>query len=194
MGKLKYLVIHCTDTPRAMVVNKQKIQLWHMAPLINADGTVIYKEKKYESVDKLPKENLNGIDIKKITGRGWARIGYSVIVHQTGKIDIMTGYNDDDIVTNDEMTWGAVGINDVARHIVLEGGWNVPNDRGNIYQPEQIYSPEQLMSLLDYINGELMKHPMLIVTGHNRFATKTCPNFDVKKWCLANGINEVNTY
>lgn len=32
MGKLKYLIIHCTDTPSFRKVTKENIQDWHMKP------------------------------------------------------------------------------------------------------------------------------------------------------------------
>ncbi|PXX96911.1 lysozyme [Marinifilum breve] len=55
MGKLKYLVVHCTDTPPNMNVDKAKLEEWHMSPkpkgrgwdrlgysdLIKRDGSVI---------------------------------------------------------------------------------------------------------------------------------------------------------
>ena len=38
MGKLKYLVIHCTDTPLGMEVTRKMLEDWHMSPKPHGRG------------------------------------------------------------------------------------------------------------------------------------------------------------
>ena len=155
MGRLKYLCIHCADTPSTMTITKEMLEEWHMSP--------------------------------KPHGRGWDRLGYSDIIHQDGTITNLTPYDEDQIITNAEMTWGATGINSVSRHVVLEGGWYKDEDgvnhKSGTFDPKDLYSEEQLKALDKYIVSFISKHPQCEVIGHrDTKTTKTCPNFDVKEY------------
>jgi hypothetical protein len=190
MGKLKYLVIHCSATPATMIVTKGMLEEWHKGPRDVEPGKVEYLEKFYPSREALPDEFINGKPIEKLHGRGWARIGYSILIHRSGVKEIVTPFNDDDVITNDEMTWGATGINSVSRHICLEGGGT--DDK---IEPKfsTLFTPFQLATLLDIIDDEIGKCPTLIIAGHNNFASKSCPNFDVHQFMINNDMEE-NSY
>jgi N-acetyl-anhydromuramyl-L-alanine amidase AmpD len=144
MGKLKYLVIHCTDTPPKMEVTPKMIRDWHMSP---------------------PPR-----------GRGWDRVGYSDMIQRDGDLINLTPYDDDDNITSDEMTWGAVGYNSVGRHIVLVGG------RGPLKDFADHFTEEQGEALLTYLKDTILKHPDIIIIGHNQVSIKTCPGFVVYNW------------
>jgi len=182
MGKLNTLCVHCTDTPASMTVSKAILEQWHKGPRDNAGGSVNYLGKKYNSRVDLPQETQGGIDIKKLKGRGWDRLGYSDLIHRNGAIENLTPYNEDNIVQANEMTWGASGINSNSRHIVLEGGWKSKGERAGIFNPYDIYTSEQLKALKSYIIKFKQQHPEAKVIGHNEVSGKTCPNFDVQSF------------
>lgn len=147
MRKLKYLVIHCTDTPPNYDVTRAKLEKWHL------------------------EEN------------GWDRLGYSDIIHQDGKLENLTPYNEDDIITNDEKTWGCSGINSSSRHIVLTGGRDKKN-RAVFGAFQDIFSAAQYMVLHDYVHNFVRLHPGAKIAGHYQFPSakkqgKKCPGFDV---------------
>lgn len=189
MGKIKYLVIHCSATPAIMTITKGMIEEWHKGPRDIGPDKVEYLEKIYPSRKALPDEFINDKPIEKLQGRGWARLGYSMLIHRNGTKEILTDYNGDDIITNDEMTWGATGINSVSRHICLEGG----GTQDKIEKFSTLFTPAQLSSLLDVIEDEIGKCPTIKIAGHNNFAKKSCPNFDVQQFMLNNDMEE-NSY
>lgn len=192
MGKMKYLVVHCTDTPYDRNVSKSDIQQWHLLPLKNADGTYTYKGKKYNSVSELPTEKIAGLDIRKYagSGRGWKVCGYADLIDRTGTLINITPYNFDDVIDSAEVTNGATGYNSNSRHVVLAGGWSKDgkNKTGKGLKPEDLYTPEQLNELEKYIRMQLEIVPDLIVCGHCNLSSKSCPNFDVKQFCIDRGI------
>ena len=157
MGKLKYLVIHCTDTPPKMEVTPEMIRDWHMSP--------------------------------KPKGRGWDRVGYSDLIQRDGDLINLTPYNEDDNITSDELTWGAVGFNAIGRHIVLAGG------KGSLSAFADYFTDEQEKTLLDYLQTAILRHPDILIIGHNQVAEKSCPGFYVYDWLKehsleAHGVNK----
>jgi N-acetylmuramoyl-L-alanine amidase len=121
-------------------------------------------------------------------GRGWDRLGYSDVIHRTGVVENVTPYNENDTVESDEITWGVTGVNSISRHIALEGG------KGD--NPTKVFGKmftlAQATSLVEYVKKFLKKHPTVKVAGHYNFAKKACPNFDVYKFFIQNGINPKN--
>ncbi len=182
MARLKYLIIHCTDTPPKMEVTRGMLEQWHMAPCDMDAGQVKYKGRIYPSRKALPKETLNGQPIAKLHGRGWDRLGYSDMILRNGEKICLTPYNHDQIITNDEMTWGATGYNSVARHIVLVGG------KGSLLTFRDHFTEEQDASLYTYIKKTLVHHPDIIIIGHNQVADKSCPGFLVYDWLMDNSL------
>lgn len=51
--------------------------------------------------------------------------------------------------------------------------------------PKNTMTPEQEKSLVALIYELLAAHPNLSVHGHNEFAAKACPCFDVQRWAQA---------
>lgn len=109
-------------------------------------------------------------------GRGWDRVGYSDMILRDGSIVNLTPYNEDDNITSDEMTWGAVGYNATGRHVVLVGG------KGFKGRFDDYFTHEQDTALSDYVEDTIIRHPDITIIGHNQVAKKACPGFDVYDW------------
>jgi len=152
MGKLKFILIHCTATPEGREVTKADIEYWH----------------KVE--------------------RGWDRLGYSELINLKGELINLTPYNNDDIVDYNEMTWGVKGINGISRHIVYAGGLD------KFLQPKDTRTEAQLMTMAQYIRNTIEIHPKILIAGHNDFANKACPCFNVADWLSDIGVPEINIY
>lgn len=122
-------------------------------------------------------------------GRGWDRKGYSDIVELSGKLVRIAEYNEDDIVQRHEVTWGATGINHKARHVCYVGGMDSENRN-----PKNTMTPEQELTLIRIVFEMIAKYPNIKIAGHNQFAKKACPSFDVPNWCRMIGVPEKNIY
>jgi N-acetylmuramoyl-L-alanine amidase len=190
---LTYLVVHCSDTPPTMDVQKEDLEQWHKSPRDNPDGTVTYLGKTFANRSKLPNDSINGSSIYHLTGRGWDRLGYSDMIHRDGKIENITPYDDDNIVDPSEITWGATGVNSISRHIVLVGGWFDKQHSGT-FKFKEIFTLDQFLSLKDYIIKTINSNPQIKIVGHRDIpkANKTCPNFDVKLFCKDLSISTKN--
>lgn len=153
-NKLKYLVIHTTDTPYNREVTAQDIKQWHLSP--------------------------------KPKGRGWKQVGYSDLIQRSGDLVNLVPYDFDDNVDRWEVTNGAAGYNAVCRHVVLAGGWSkdgkIKNGQvnGKYMKIEDLYTKEQIHTLVEYVKMQLEMVPGLKIVGHNDLASKTCPNFKVE--------------
>jgi hypothetical protein len=156
MGKLKYLVLHCTATPEGREVTSDQIRKMHTAP-------------------------------KSQGGRGWDRLGYSDMIHLDGTVENITPHNEDDIVTNSEMTWGASGVNATGTHVVYVGGMNK-----KMTTPRNTMTKEQEAAIIQYIFEHIKLHPDILIAGHNQFARKACPSFDIVAYCMKWGVPEKN--
>jgi N-acetylmuramoyl-L-alanine amidase len=154
--RVKYLVIHCTATPKGRPVSSADIRRWHTDPV--AKG-----------------------------GRGWKRVGYRAMIHLDGTIEQLVANNDDGIVDSWEVTNGASGINSVSEHIVYVGG-------GTDSRGEDTRTPGQLKSLESEVKRVIKRSPKIKVAGHNQFAAKSCPSFDVPAWLRSIGVSEDNIY
>ncbi len=123
---IKFLIIHCSDTP-----NKQ-----------NVDAAFIHKM------------HLNN---------GWDGIGYHKVILRSG------------IVENGrpEFWIGAhvKGLNDQSLGVCLIGSTK--------------FTKMQFSSLKKVLFNWKKKYPKAIILGHRDATntTKTCPNFNVEKWC-----------
>lgn len=121
-------------------------------------------------------------------GRGWSRVGYSEMIMLSGMMVRLQEYNDDGWVDSWEITNGAAGINNKARHIVYVGG---TDKKG---APKDTRTHEQIETMKSYVRGFVKKHPDIKVCGHNQFANKACPSFDVPSWLRSIGIPDKNIY
>ena len=188
MGRISQYMIHCTDTPPHLRVNKRLLRRWHMAPRREKDGTFVYKGKRYE---KLKYANLEDLH-RRVEGRGWDRLGYHKLIHRDGTVEVITKIGDDNYLGNDEMTWGCAGQNDNAYHVALVGGRTKENK-----SPKKdakfldIFTYQQFIAIQDDIKSFLGKHEHVKVSGHYFFdKRKRCPNFDVRELAELLDLNE----
>jgi hypothetical protein len=96
-------------------------------------------------------------------GNGWAAEGYHYVIRRNGFIE--TG--------RDESRAGAhvAGRNAHSIGVCLVGGKGGPN-----------YTRHQWRSLESLVTTLQGRYPKARVCGHNEFAAKTCPGFDVPAW------------
>ena len=192
MEKLSLLVIHCADTHPNYRVNKEILKQWHMGPCdIYNNGKLIevkYLGNSYIDREHLPNDLIDQRSIRELHGRGWDRLGYSDLLHRDGSIENLTPYNDDDWIDNSEMTWGATGVNSIARHVCLEGGRNSKNESKEFHFQE-VYTDAQFTTLTSYVNDFIKHDPTDKIAGHYHFSTKTCPNFMLGEFFLDAGID-----
>lgn len=127
-------------------------------------------------------------------GRGWRKGGYTELFKRDGEVEQFYEYNEDQWVTSDEITNGAIGFNGVSRHICLVGG---RDENGNTIfgKIQKLYTSEQIVSLTDYIRRFLALHPDCQVLGHYQVNDhKVCPGFDVPKFLRSICTPEINIY
>jgi len=123
-------------------------------------------------------------------GRGWKQVGYADMIHLDGRVENLVPYNDDDIVDVWEITNGASGINSISRHVVYVGGV----DANDVKKARDTRTWLQELAMIKYVKETIARHPNIKVAGHNQFAKKACPSFDVPKWLSAIGIPKKNIY
>lgn len=56
--------------------------------------------------------------------------------------------------------------------------------------PKDTRTPAQRTALAKLVKDLLKQYPGATVHGHNEFAAKACPSFDVKKWLAEVGIKQ----
>lgn len=190
MSALKYLIIHCTSTPKGRSVSSTEIEQWHLGPAPQKDGSFIYKGKSYPSLAALPPDKIGAVSITKLIGRGWTRVGYRDMIHINGTLQNLTPYKDDDVVDPWEVTNGVAGINSVSAHIVYVGGKDA-----KMKKDEDTRTPEQLAVMEAYVKKLISLVPGILVAGHYQFdKKKACPSFDVPAWLESIGVDKRNIY
>ena len=121
------------------------------------------------------------------TGRGWKQVGYTDMFHLNGYRERLVNNNEDANVDTWEITNGAAGINSISRHIVYVGG--IAKDGRT---PKDTRTAMQRNAMQKYVLDFVRRFPDTQVTGHNRFAAKACPSFDVVRWCRDIGVPKEN--
>ena len=106
-----------------------------------------------------------------------------------GTLVNLVPYNDDDNVDRWEITNGVAGINSQSRHVVYVGGTDKQ------LKAKDTRTPVQLQTLADYVRRTILKHPDILVAGHNQFTNlKACPSFHVPLWLRQIGVDQRNIY
>lgn len=121
-------------------------------------------------------------------GRGWKQVGYTDLFHLDGSIERLVENDEDDVVDPWEITNGVKGINALSRHIVYAGGLDLK------LKPKDTRTPEQKDALRVYVLDFIKRFPFIQVAGHNQFANKDCPCFDVPSWLRSNNVSDKNIY
>ena len=123
-------------------------------------------------------------------GRGWKQVGYSDLIHLRGTVENLVPYDGDNIVQPREVTNGAVGTNQKARHVCYVGGMSK-----DMKKAKDTRTPEQLEAMKAYVLNTIAKHPQIKVAGHYQFDShKACPSFDVRSWARSIGVKDENIY
>jgi len=123
-------------------------------------------------------------------GRGWKQVGYSDIIHLDGTVENLVPYNDDDVVDSWEITNGASGINSISRHVVYAGGVSADD----VKKAKDTRTWLQELAMITYVKETIARHPNIKIAGHNQFAQKACPSFNVPVWLMAIGVSDENIY
>ena len=99
--------------------------------------------------------------------QGWSGIGYHYVIDidgkvETGRAEYQTGAH-------------AKGHNANSIGICYIGGLDING------KPKDTRTPEQRKSLAELVARLKVKYPKATVHGHNEFANKACPGFNVRK-------------
>jgi N-acetylmuramoyl-L-alanine amidase len=183
MGKLKYLMIHCSATPEGRDLKPQDIIDMHISPEKQADGRYKFMGKLYKHVHELP------VKYQKKRGRGWSVPGYSEVITLDGKSHVLRAYNENNWVEANEVTNGATGFNQVTRHICYIGGLTTDGKKVKDTRTE-----DQEATMYDKVLSFIKSNPDIKILGHNQVANKGCPSFSVPQWLRSVGIDEENIY
>lgn len=123
--------------------------------IIHCTATIEGKNFKAKDIDKWHKQ------------RGWKGIGYHYVIDLDGTIE--KGRPENEIGAH------TVGHNRYSIGVVYVGGL----DKNG--KPKDTRTEEQKESLLEILRQLLSKYPKATIHGHNEFAKKACPCFDVRK-------------
>lgn len=121
-------------------------------------------------------------------GRGWKQVGYSDMILLDGTLINLVRYDEDDEVDRWEITNGVAGINGASRHVVYVGGCDKQ------MKAKDTRTMGQLATMVNYVWKTIENHPDIIVAGHNQFASKDCPSFNVPIWLDSIGVDPKNIY
>lgn len=195
MNRIQYIVAHALETPKGRWITKGDIDMWHMGPLDLPGGKVKFLGKVYRDRNTLPDVKINRVPIHRLYGRGWDRSGYADIMEPNGDIINITPYNWDAFVDKKEITWGAVGVNTVSRHVALAGGIHpVTGETNGTWEFKELYTYAQFVYFSSYLKRAVKKYPWVKIIGHGDVpgTDKTCPNIDMSQFCRNIGIDEKN--
>ena len=123
--------------------------------IIHCTATIEGKNFKAKDIDKWHKQ------------RGWKGIGYHYVIDLDGTIE--KGRPESEIGAH------TVGHNRYSIGVVYVGGL----DKNG--KPKDTRTEEQKEALLEILRQLLSKYPKATIHGHNEFAKKACPCFDVQK-------------
>ena len=123
--------------------------------IIHCTATIEGKNFKAKDIDKWHKQ------------RGWKGIGYHYVVDLDGTIE--KGRPESEIGAH------TVGHNRYSIGVVYVGGL----DKNG--KPKDTRTEEQKEALLEILRQLLFRYTKATIHGHNEFAKKACPCFDVRK-------------
>lgn len=123
--------------------------------IVHCTATVEGKDYHVADVDKWHK------------ARGWKGIGYHYLITLDGKVE--KGRAESEVGAH------CTGHNKNSIGIVYVGGVD------KYMKPKDTRTEAQKKALLELIVALLIKYPNATIHGHNEFANKACPSFDVQK-------------
>ena len=105
-----------------------------------------------------------------VQDRGWSDIGYHFLIDRDGKVGLGRPIEKVGAHTQGHNS-GTIGIS-------LFGGW----DSASTDQFLENYTLGQQEALTHLIADLRQKYGRLTLAGHNNFASKACPGFNVGQW------------
>lgn len=109
-----------------------------------------------------------------VKGNGWQDIGYHFVIRRSGVVE--------DGRPVEKAGAHVAGRNASSIGICLVGGID---DAG---KPEANFTPEQWKALPRLLRVLRTRYPQATIHGHNEFAAKACPSFDVQEWRKREGL------
>lgn len=160
MRTIRRGIIHCSYTTAHHRVYASDIHDWHRFPKDNADGSVTFEGRRYDSRADLPEE------VRNARGNGWLMIGYHFVITRTGQRQAgrplhMIGAH-------------TAGQNADSIGICMVGGKNA---RGGT---ECNFNRAQWLELFKLMDELEVKFPGIQWSGHNDWDARQCPTFNVR--------------
>jgi len=109
-----------------------------------------------------------------VKGNGWRDIGYHFVIRRSGVVE--EGRPVDQVGAH------VAGHNATSIGICLVGGIDAAG------KPEANFTPEQWAVLPRLLRKLKRQFPKATIHGHNEFADKACPSFDVRAWLKKEGF------
>ena len=107
-------------------------------------------------------------------GNGWRDVGYHFIIRRNGVVEIGRPV--------EEIGAHVAGHNKDSIGIALVGG---VDGHG---KPDANFTEAQWANLERFARVLQREHPKATIHGHNEFAAKACPSFDVQEWLKKVGL------
>lgn len=156
--KTTAIVVHCSATRPQLDIGAEKIREWHMSP-----------------------------------PRGWADIGYAAVIRRSGLIEFGRHF--------DAIGAHVAGRNSDTVGVCLVGGLYADGSEADDDFPG-IYTIEQAFALKDLLLMLMRAYPRAAIVGHRDLSPdkdgdgkitknewlKSCPGFDVERWCKERGL------
>lgn len=112
-----------------------------------------------------------------VEGNGWTDIGYHFVIYRNGSVH--TGRPVERAGAHTK------GQNEHSIGISYVGGCAADGKT-----PKDTRTPAQRAALASLVKKLLKQYPGATVHGHNEFANKACPSFNVKSWLAEVGIKQ----
>lgn len=116
-------------------------------------------EEKLAEVDRWHREDNN-----------WRMIGYHAVIFRDG--EILQGRQDWEVGAHEPK------VNKFSLGVALEGGFG-GNENDSF---DKHYTLEQEVALRRYLKQKQEQYPIKKISGHNEYAAKACPCFNVPRW------------
>ena len=117
-----------------------------------------------------------------IEENGWSRVGYSMLIERSAKLDMLIPFDRDDVIESWEISNGARGWNGRTKHLCWAGGASNIDNRTDSQKAV-------LAAIAEFI---VMFYPDVKLIGHNQVSEKDCPSFYVPTWAESIGISPKN--
>lgn len=109
-----------------------------------------------------------------VNGNGWSDIGYHHVIRRAGTLE--------DGRPLEQVGAHCQGQNKGSIGVCMVGGVNMSG------KPEANFTQEQWKQLRRYVMIFKAEYPKATIHGHNEYANKACPSFNVQKWLKEEGL------